>query len=112
MTENDLLRAVIELAQAAGYRVHHQRPGMTRKGKWVSAIQGNPGWPDLVICGKGRFIVAELKSERGIASPDQRHWIHRLLEAQIEVHLWRPSHWTDGTIAKALDCDGGMIRKG
>jgi hypothetical protein len=59
-----------------------------------------PGFPDLILIRKNRMVVAELKSEKGQLTADQRMWL-RLFEGvaekseNITVHLWRPSDWDE-----------------
>lgn len=122
MTEDDLLTAVLELAKFAGWRVCHFRPLRTeqererkRDGKrvkvWRTAVQGDNGWPDLILCGHRRFLVAELKSDTGSLSDDQARWRLEMDLAGIEYHVWRPVDWMSGEIAKVLGCGGGVIPK-
>ena len=61
MTEREFQRAVVELARLMGWRVHHTRPALTRAGEWRTPIQGDAGFPDLVLCRPPRLILAELK---------------------------------------------------
>ncbi len=116
MTENDLLEAVLALAQAAGYRCFHQRPArmVQREGEkqgWSSALSGSPGWPDLAICGHCRFLLVELKSDTGTLTEDQQRWRFELEYAKIEYHVWKPADWTSGKIADALGCRGNVINR-
>jgi len=37
-----------------------------------------------------QIIYAELKSERGALSPEQKVWIEALEKAGADVRLWRP----------------------
>ena len=40
------------------------------------------------------MIFAELKTEKGKVTPDQRIWFRALLDSgKVEVYLWRPSMW-------------------
>lgn len=110
MTEDELLSAVIELATFAGYRCHHVRPAWSRKG-YRTPLQGHAGFPDLCLCGHKRLILVELKSDDGKVSPEQWLWIDALTLAGVEAYIWRPEDWEDGTIAKALGCGGGVIRR-
>ena len=110
MTEEDLLTAVLDLAMTANWRVCHFRPARTNKG-WRTLVQGHTGWPDLMLCGHRRFLVAELKSDKGSLSDDQARWRLVLDLAGVEYHVWKPRDWLDGTIAEALGCAGGVIPK-
>ena len=92
-TEHAFQQAVIELAQTLGWRVYHARPARTAHG-WRTAMQGHDGWPDVVLCRRGRLIIAELKSAKGRLTPGQLAWIEALREcAGIHVALWRPEDW-------------------
>ena len=91
MQEKDLQRHVIELAGWHGWRVHHDLPALDRAGNWRTHIQGNPGFPDLLIAHplKG-VIAAELKSETGRVTKDQALWLAALEDQTIEAHVWHP----------------------
>ena len=108
MTEDQLLIAVLELAKFAGWRVTHFRPARTSRG-WRTAVQGDKGWPDLMICGHGRFLVVELKASGGKLSEEQLRWQDELVLAGVEYQVWRPIDWTEGMIAGELGCAGGVI---
>lgn len=102
-TERQFQDAVIELARALGYLVHHVRPALNRRGRWSTPLQGHPGFPDLVLARPGRLILAELKSERGHLSPWQDEWLAVLTTCPgIEVYVWYPRDWHDGTIEHIL----------
>lgn len=112
VTETELQDAVIELAQRLGYLVHHDRPARDRDGNWSTHIQGDAGFPDLVLVHKTTHTVifAELKSIRGKASDDQLEWLLALPQkdanprlpiiGETSSYLWDPIHWGPG---------GGMI---
>lgn len=97
MTEAALLRRVIETASLLGWHVHHSRPARTRDGGWVTHLTGHAGCPDLVLARDGEVRLVELKSSRGRVSPEQKDW----LDASGGV-VWRPVHWLDGTVERAL----------
>jgi len=61
MTEREFQQAVVQLARLMGWRVHHTRPALTQRGRWLTPIQGDAGFPDLVLCRPPRLILAELK---------------------------------------------------
>ena len=98
-TEAQFTREVIELAQGFGWLVAHFRPGMTSRvnsqGKqvWVTPMQGNPGFPDLVLVKSPRLIFAELKREGAKPTEPQRAWLEALEAGGCrdwEVYVWRP----------------------
>lgn len=107
LTEADFQTRIIDRARALGWWVHHDRPARLVTGKWVTAISGDPGFPDLVLVRDGRVIFAEVKTEKGRLSNEQREWFTKLSglpwEGNVwnrdqslhlvehEVYLWRPS---------------------
>ena len=92
-SEKEFQRSVIEYARMMGWRIHHTRPALTQSGRWITPVQGDVGFPDLVLCRPPRLIFAELKSERGKPSTDQMEWLDALRACGVEVYLWRPSDW-------------------
>jgi len=107
MSEADLMDAVVELAHLRGFIVAHFAAARVKDGWRTPARYDAKGFPDLTIVGHGRFIVAELKSARGKLDLDQHSWLDAMRDTPVEVHLWRPVHWFDGTIDAAL-CDHRM----
>lgn len=102
VSERNLQDAVIEIAKLLGWRVHHQRPGRTMEG-WRSAIQGHPGFPDLVLLRPPRLIFAELKSKRGRVDFEQATWLNGLdVVRGVEQYVWRPADLQTGRIEEAL----------
>lgn len=105
MSEDELLSHVMDLAGALGYRRHHDRPSQNRRGKWSTAIQGDPGFPDVVLANPrtGSVFIAELKTEAGKTSPEQDLWFEAFgIYAPGLGHLWTPTDWLDGSIEKIL----------
>lgn len=115
ITEAELQSAVVELAQLRGWLVHHCRPGATAGGHWATQIQGDTGFPDLVLArGRGddhppELLFVEVKRERTEVTIAQGLWIRVLSEVAIaacdltvEVFLWRPSDWSSGEIERRL----------
>jgi len=92
--ERDFQQAVIDLARRTGWRVHHTRPALTQRGRWLTPIQGDAGFPDLVLVRAGRVIFAELKRNGARPTPAQRGWLDALGQcAGVECYLWRPDDW-------------------
>lgn len=102
ISEDQLLRSVIDLAHWRGWRVHHCRPALTAKGRWLTPIQGDRGFCDLVLLRPPRLLIVELKAETGSPDGDQKLWLAAFAAASVETALWRPRHWLDGTIDRAL----------
>jgi hypothetical protein len=94
-SESELQSTIIDIAHRFGWLVHHARPARTRSGGWATPIQGDKGFPDLVLAKNGRIIIAELKSAKGRLSPEQETWVRALgcceEDPPIEVYVWRPA---------------------
>lgn len=110
VSEDELLRLVVDEAKARGWMVTHFRPARNARGHWSTPLQGDAGFPDLVMARGGVVIFAELKREKAKASADQRAWIEalgqpwkgrlfmddgRLILSSLEhaAMVWRPSDW-------------------
>jgi hypothetical protein len=92
-TERDFQAKIVDLAKRMGWLVHAERPANT-EGRWRQPIQGDAGWPDLVLVRAGVMIVAELKAQRGKPRPEQVRWLAELGEVPgLVVAVWRPSDW-------------------
>lgn len=102
ITEDDLLSNVTHAARIHGFLVHHCRAARTADG-WRTPVQGNRGFPDLVLAKPGRLILAELKAQRGRLSAEQVVWRGVLdLVPAVEVYEWRPVDWLSGDIQAVL----------
>ncbi|GAA1337225.1 VRR-NUC domain-containing protein [Arthrobacter roseus] len=70
------------------------------KWKWFHAPDNRPvngriqgvkaGFPDLIAVRGQRVIVAELKTETGRVSEDQKEWLFLFDHAGITSYVWRP----------------------
>lgn len=77
---------VIHLARMNGFRVQHSRPVQQANGRWLTAIQGDPGFVDLVLAHPERGVLfLELKSDTGKLSPGQVMWRNALVP---HVEYW------------------------
>ena len=82
ISEKEWQGQVVELAQWLGYEhIYHT---------WNS-VHSPAGFPDLIILDGKVMIVAELKREDGILSPEQYFWLVAFLEVTPAVYLWKPS---------------------
>lgn len=81
------------LARRLGFLVYHTR----------NSIGSDPGFPDLVLIKAGRMITAELKTQKGRLSEEQKKWRDEIQQnPTVEWYLWRPTDWFDGTIERIL----------
>jgi VRR-NUC domain len=84
VTERDLQDQVLALARIFGWKVFYP---------WTS-VHSAAGWPDLALVKAPRFVVAEIKTQRGRLTAAQRDWLEELEDYPgIEVFVWRPSDW-------------------
>lgn len=89
-TEGEFQTAVIALAHLRGWKVAHFRPARTERG-WRTPMEGDAGFPDLVLARKGSVIFAELKAHGKNPSADQADWLAALQgDNGVEVYVWRP----------------------
>lgn len=98
VTEAQFQSRVVQAAKLCGWRVAHFRPAITRSGKWATHMEGDPGFPDLVLARRGAVIFAEVKRETGKVGPEQAAWLDALggVAPNIyrrENYVWRPSDW-------------------
>ena len=93
--EKEFQAQVIELAWLHNWLVAHFRPALTASGRWITPVAADgAGFPDLVLARRGRVIVAELKSQRGQPSTEQKAWLEAFGSCNgIETYLWRPADW-------------------
>lgn len=93
-SEAEFTTQVIRLARACGWVAAHFRPARTAGG-WRTAVQGDAGFPDLILVRAKRVVVAELKVKRGRPKPSQFRWLECFRAANVEAHLWRPENWDE-----------------
>jgi hypothetical protein len=84
--EDDYEDTLVAGARALGYLVHVERKANTARG-YRTPIKGNRGWPDVVIAGHGRLIVAELKRPGNKPTPEQLAWLVELRIAGVDARL-------------------------
>lgn len=99
LSESGLQRVVIDYAKLRGFMVCHFRAALNRAGSWSTPIEGDPGFPDLVMSRDGTVLHVELKRQNGRLTPMQKKWGVALGES---YRCWRTSDWNDGTIYQEL----------
>lgn len=78
-TEAQCQSAIMKAAKLAGWRCHASRTSRTNDGRYVTAVQGDTGWPDCVFLKPGRMVVVEFKRDKGsVMQPGQEEWIDML----------------------------------
>ena len=93
MTEKEWQARVVDLAKVMGWRFAHFRPAQTARG-WRTAMEGMPGFPDLVLVRAGRVIFAELKAGKNKPGPEQVEWINQLAAVPgVDAYVWWPQDW-------------------
>lgn len=97
MSETTWQAHVVGFARDYGWKVFHDQATNTRR-RCVAcgAVRRGPrnqkGFLDLLLIRGSRLIVAELKSEDGVVSPDQEEWLAAWRGVPgAEVFVWRPS---------------------
>ncbi len=93
MDEKSFQRVVVEAATLYGWMVVHIR----------NMISNRSGIPDLLMYRGDRYLLAEIKTERGKVSPRQSAWHEEAALSGVRVHVWRPSDWS--AIERALRAD-------
>lgn len=98
MTEAELQRNIIDLAKMSGWLCHAERAAMTKRGDWLTPIQGHAGYVDLTMVHpeRGLLIFAELKAHGQKPRPEQYRWLDAIAnvysdpDARIRTFVWRP----------------------
>jgi len=98
VSEAQLQRTIIEAAQWHGFLAAHFRPAQTSRG-WRTPVEGDAGFPDVVLAKQGIAFAFELKSERGKLSSEQEAWGEELIGPRgvsvLEYGVIRPSQLDD-----------------
>ena len=95
MTEATLQLNITRATRDLGWRPYHTH----------DSRRSQPGFPDLCMlhARQDRVIFAELKTEAGRTTKDQRAWAADLLALTVvEYYLWRPSDWLAGDVTRIL----------
>ena len=87
--EKDWTQDLRDLARRLGWLEYHP----------YRSERSREGFPDLTLCRTGpyvypRLIFAELKTETGRLTREQRSWLSALARMPgVEAYVWRPSMW-------------------
>jgi hypothetical protein len=89
--EKDFAKQVEMILDYRGWLWKHDEPARRQSGKWATAMKGTKGFPDYIAVRDDRIVLAELKSEKGRLSEEQRQWLTSLEgTGKVEVYVWRP----------------------
>jgi len=86
MSERQFQRTVSEYATLRKWLVHAERPARRQSGSYSTPIEGDRGFPDLVLARDGEVVFAELKVGSNRPTVGQRAW----LAALPNSYLWYP----------------------
>ncbi len=83
MTEAELQETVREIAKTTGWLYYHT----------YRSRRSPAGFPDVVLVRPPRVVFAELKSDTGKVTKEQRMWLDELLKCvgAVETYVWRPA---------------------
>lgn len=86
ISERQHQQALLELAMLRGWEWYHN----------PDSRRCTPGHPDLLLLRPPRLVFAELKTEKGRLTKEQKRWLEMLRECDtVEAYLWRPSDWSE-----------------
>jgi len=91
-SEADFQGKLIKALKDNAWLVHAERPARSGKG-WVTPIQGNSGFPDLIAVKPPAILVIENKTKSGRLSPEQEKWVIAFSACGVKVLVARPEDW-------------------
>lgn len=91
-TEAEWQAQISHLAKILGWKVLHIRRSIGKGHKWTTTTS-IIGWPDLTLWNEKqqRIIFAELKTDKGVLTPEQTECLRSLEAAGQETYVWRPA---------------------
>ena len=92
LEDDELLPEVRKICVALGLLAYHPH----------RSDKSEPGFPDLVIVGRGGLLFRELKRENGAVTEAQQVWLGSLEELGCDVGVRRPSDLLSGRITEEL----------
>ena len=93
MSEADFKDILIGVAKRYGWLVHHDLPAQNSRGRWATHVQGDAGFPDLILLhpNSGKLFAIELKSDKGKLTPGQKRWLMAFEKSGIYNAVLKPS---------------------
>ena len=95
LTERENMDRIADLARQCGWKVKHDRPGMTVRGHRTAVTYDGQGWPDLFMVhpSSGDCLARELKTwaRRNDLGPGQADWLNWLSLAGVDTGMNEPT---------------------
>jgi len=93
VTESEFKDIIIGVAKRYGWLIHHDLPAQSSRGHWATHVQGDVGFPDLVLLHpvSGKLYIVELKSDKGKLTPGQKRWLMAFENAGIYNTVLKPN---------------------
>ena len=93
MRERDLQESVRQMCRALNLPYYHTH----------DSRRSPEGWPDVATVVGSTLVLRELKAVKGKCTPAQIRWLDALAQCEcVDVGLWTPAEWLDGTIERVL----------
>lgn len=93
MSEAEWTREVIAYAKQQGWMVAHFRPAQVRSGRFITAMSGDVGYPDLTMARDEVVLFVELKVGRNKPTDAQLRWASELPDYMVWYPKDRDSAW-------------------
>lgn len=97
ISETEFQELTLDLFHAVGWDHNFTRRTRGKGGKWVTATS-KKGWPDLTLWTPrfgGVILFRELKTAKGVVSPEQTEVLESLVASGQDAKVWRPSDWDE-----------------
>lgn len=92
-TEAECQSTIVAVAKRTGWLVHHARKARGLNETWRTHIQGDIGFPDLVLVHPKahHVMIIELKRRPNTVPREQAEWIEALVRAGVMTRVvWVP----------------------
>jgi hypothetical protein len=100
-TEPQYVTTLIDAARRSGWLVHHDRPARLADGSWRTAVEGDAGFPDLVLVNPRRRTALFIECKRRPNKPTdaQQAWLDALAICGLTTDVWYLPEDTDAALA-------------
>ena len=98
MSERQLSRAVVALAELYGWRVYVIQ---NTRAAGLRSHTGE-GWPDIFAVRDDRALAVELKVKGRKPTEAQLEWLQGLWRAGVRTEVWTEREWHNGDVERVL----------